>query len=116
MIICHHLGEGGWEGAERHVRFGLDYLEHLDHMEEVAGLNRTYSIVRIGTGRVGTRDGADHMCLHQAMADSHLILDLYVYERPQLAEDVSAKIVPLRPFRAWSPNFGEEAIPLSIAA
>jgi hypothetical protein len=72
--------------------------------------------VRIGTGRVGNRDGADHMAINKAMADSHLIVDLFVYDRPQIAKDVSVRVPPLQPYRAWSPSFGEEHIPFAIAA
>src|SRR4051812_21268231 len=41
MIICHKLGKGGWADAEQYVRFGLDYLEHLNDT------GRQYSIVQI---------------------------------------------------------------------
>ena len=113
MIICHHLGNGGWAGAERHVRFGMDYLDHLDHMEELSGAGRDYSIVRIGTGRVGNRDGADHIGIHKAMADSHLLVDLFLYEKPAASADIRVVRAPLIPFRVWSTDFGEERLPLA---
>ncbi len=112
MLICHHLGEGGWAGADRHVRFGLDYLEHLAHMDEEPPVERDYSIVHIGTGRVGIRDGADKVAIHRAIADSHLTVDLFVYKKPEEAAVVSMR-TPLVPFRAWSPNFGEERMSLA---
>lgn len=111
MLVCHDLGEGGWVNAERHVRFGLDYLNHLQ--EEESEEERIYSIVHIGTGRVGQRDGADPAAIKRAIADSHLMVDLFIYNPPQKAQvDV---VVPLRPLRVWSPNFGE-GLPLQMAA
>ena len=107
MIICHHLGQGGWDGAERHVRFGLDYLDHLEQMHNER--DRQYSIVQIGTGRVGMRDGADHTAIHLAMAQSHLELELFVFKPLQVANaDVIA--APLRPMSAWSPIHGENEV------
>ena len=107
MIICHHLGEGGWEYADRYVRFGLDYLDHLDRDTQAGDGGRSYSIVRIGTGRIGTRDGADFQAIHRAMADSFLTVDLYLFKREQQSADVRA-IRPLQPFRAWNSALGEE--------
>jgi hypothetical protein len=118
MLICHNLGEGGWEGSERHVRFGLDYLDYLDKMERPQGSGANYSIVRIGTGRVGIRDGADPIALHRAMADSHLVTDLYVWDQPaaEARAEAQARFTPLRAVRAWSPGHGVERIPRAVAA
>ena len=116
MIICHRLGPNGWGGADRHVRFGLDYLDHLDRMDSPTGSGRNYSIVRIGTGRVGNRDGADHIAINSAMAASHLDMDMFIfYPPPRVSADVLAFRPPLTPFRAWSPTYGDEG-PLRIAA
>lgn len=104
MIICHTLGKGGWAHAPQHVRFGMDYLNHLDD-------GRDYSIVRIGKGRIGRRDGADFSAIHQAMADSYLLADLYVYDMPKQEAMAEAFALP-RPLRAWSVAEGE----LQVAA
>lgn len=103
MIICHDIGEAGWIDADREVRFGMDYLWHTERA-------RRYSIVQIGTGRVGRRDGADPAAIRSAMAASFLPVDLYVYD-PGVHEAVAtAHQAPLRAFRAWHPVLGEERI------
>ncbi|TXH01058.1 MAG: hypothetical protein E6R05_06155 [Candidatus Moraniibacteriota bacterium] len=103
MIICHDIGEGGWVGADQQVRFGMDYLWHTDG-------SRRYSIVQIGTGRVGKRDGADPTAIRSAIAASFLPVNLYVYD-PGAREAVEAAVqAPLRAFRAWHPVLGEERI------
>ena len=119
MIICHTIGEGGWANADRYVRYGLDYLwkteeaqytgEHgMDHL--LTGSPRRYSIVQIGTGRVGKRDGADHALIRSAIAESYLPVDLYVYD-PTLRQLVEqAKCPPMKAFRAYHPLHGEERI------
>ncbi len=118
MIICHDIGAGGWLDADKQVRYGMDYLWHsedtqraeggLDHL--LIGKNRRYSIVQIGTGRVGKRDGADPAAIRSAMAASFLPVDLYVYD-PGAREAVeAASVVPLRPYRAWHPIHGEELL------
>lgn len=99
MLICHELGTGGWRGAPQYVRFGMDYLDHLDD-------GRDYSIVQIGTGRIGRRDGADASAIHQAMATSYLLADLYVYDAAR--QIAMAEVIDLpRPLRAWSVAEGE---------
>ncbi|MBU2103619.1 hypothetical protein KKD81_00130 [Patescibacteria group bacterium] len=115
MIICHKLGLGGWASAEQNVRFGLDYLNHVNQMED-SDKRRKFSIVNIGTGRVGVRDAADPVGIKRAIADSHLIVDLFVFTPPVMLADVRAARAPLRPVRTWSPNFGEEHLRVSAVA
>lgn len=108
MIICHALGKGGWRGADKYVRFGMDYLDHLNDS------GRRYSIVQIGTGRVGRRDGADHALIRTAMTNSYLPVNLYIYEP---AVEVVATAIQLKPMvmtAAWNPQHGP--IPLQAAA
>lgn len=100
MIICHELHRGGWAGADRHVRFAMDYLDHLNDEK------RDHSIVQIGTGRVGVRDGADAASIRTAMAESFLAVDLFVFDGKPAMEAV-ASIPPLRALHAWSPLSGE---------
>lgn len=108
MIICHHLRPGGWAGAEEHVRFGLDFLNHVSD-------GQSHSIVQIGTGRVGKRDGANPALIRTAMADSHLPVKLFVYEPREALEMVErVDIPPMKPFRAWS--VAEGIVPLRLAA
>ncbi len=116
MIICHDIGAGGWNAADMQVRYGMDYLWHSEAIQQggldylLIGTQRRYSIVQIGTGRVGKRDGADPAAIRSAMAASFLPVDLYVYD-PGAREAVeTASVVPLRPYRAWHPIHGEERI------
>lgn len=107
MIICHDLGIGGWRKADKYVRFGLDYLDHLN------AACREHSIVQIGTGRIGKKDGADHTAILTAITGSHLLVDLYVYDPPK-ARVANADVIELRPVSAWSPHYGD--IPVDMAA
>jgi hypothetical protein len=93
----------------------MDYLDYLNQMEDEER-RASHSIVNIGTGRVGTRDGADPIAIKRAMADSHLIVDLFVFKPETAMADVRVMRAPLRPVRAWSPGFGGETIPLAAAA
>lgn len=104
MIICHHLGKDGWIGAEMHVRFGLDYLWKTE------GNRRKFSIVQVGTGRVGTRDGADPVSIRTAMATSFLQVKLFIHNPLETkAAHVSLKR-PMVAYRAWHPTMGEERL------
>jgi hypothetical protein len=104
MIICHELGEGGWDKADRYVRFGLDYLWSKQEN------NRYYSIVDIGTGRVGQRDGADTAAIRSAIANSWLLVDLFVFDsfRPVAIETIAPKV--LQAYRCWDYQNGEIAV------
>ncbi len=101
MLICHQLGAGGWASADRYVRYGLDYLAHKEEQSE-----RGYGIVRIGTGRVGLRDGADFVSIHTAMATSFLPMTLFSYDKSYDEEPVSAEVRPLRPASVWHVDEG----------
>lgn len=119
MLICHEIGRDGWVDADKYVRCGMDFLWYND-LSQFSGTDgfdrllttcpRRYSIVQIGTGRVGKRDGADHAAIRRAMEASHLHVDLYIYEPPAKEKAATAKVVPLRPFRAFHPIYGEERI------
>ncbi len=109
MLVCHELGGGGWKNAERYVRFGLDYLWHSEIVEKFT--TREFSIVEIGTGRVGMRDGANAPLIHQAMTFSHLELTLFVnFNNVGRVAGADAIVVPLRAYRAWTPQHGEERL------
>ena len=108
MIICHTIGGGGWRGAERHIRFGLDYLWQRNQAE-----NRKFSIVKIGAGPIGRRDGADAIAIHTAMADSFLPLHLFVRGSVTLASTNVANLPPLQPHRIWQHSDGEREIRLA---
>lgn len=104
MLICHELGVGGWEGAAEHVRYGLDYLRHTEPL-------RSYSIVKIGSGKIGKRDGANVSEMIGAIANSNLPVVLYVYDAA--AEATLQRVIempPLRASRAWHPVYGEERV------
>lgn len=105
LLICHKLGEGGWDGADRHVRFGLDQLAYRHGRSE-----RGYGIVEIGKGRVGRRDGADPTAIHTAMATSFLPLRLFILPEPEPREAQSAVIIPMRPLRVYDRVTGEHQL------
>lgn len=108
MLVCHKLGRGGWKRAEQYVRYGMDYL--WKHNPD-----RMYSVVNIGTGRVGKRDGADHMAIRSAIASSFLPVDLFIlHEKEQIPAEAAANVVPIRPLRMWDMEQGEA--PIQVAA
>lgn len=119
VLICHKIGPNGWVDADKYVRFGMDFLWRNDAalLSDEGGFDRPktaqprrYSIVEIGTGRVGRRDGADHAAIRRAMEASHLHVDLYLYKPPARDKTVSAIVTPLRPFQAYHPLYGMEHI------
>ena len=104
MLICHHVGVGGWAAADKYVRYCLDYLwqQHPD---------RHYGIVQIGSGPVGKRDGANVPEIRTAMAASFLGVDLVIL--PNDHEARTALGAPaLVPFRVWDMGRGEREIPM----
>lgn len=108
MLICHRIGLGGWMDADKYVRYCLDYLwqQHRD---------RAYSIVQIGKGLVGQRDGADVPAIRTAMTNSFLEMDLVIL--PPEAEEiqVAVKVAPMVPFRVWDMERGEQEFVLRVA-
>lgn len=106
LLVCHHIGEGGWVNADKYVRFGLDYLWQSEPH------TKKFSSVQIGTGRIGIRDGADFPSIHTAMATSHLPLELFIYKP---LERVPAEVRAFAPrtltaFRSWNIHEGELAL------
>ncbi len=104
MLICHHLGKDGWVGADMHVRYGMDYLWQTEKHTEL------FSIVAIGTGRIGTRDGADTPAIRSAMANSYLPADLFIYQKPEKVAAHDAVLLPLKAYRHFHPTYGEERL------
>ncbi|HEY4487064.1 MAG TPA: hypothetical protein VJB70_05065 [Candidatus Paceibacterota bacterium] len=102
MLICHDLGQYGWKNADHFVRFGMDFLWHTEPARE-------YSIVQIGTGRVGHRDRADPVAIRTAMTNSFLPVTLFVFN-PEKSRVIHVALPELKPFRAWSPTHGVEDI------
>lgn len=106
MIICHHLGEGGWEDSDRYLRFGMDYLRQTEGP-------RPCSMVKVGTGHIGKRDGADVPKILSAIADSHLAVTLYVYRPPGLVAVEAHAALPLPrlvAYRSWNIEEGAMAL------
>lgn len=93
MIICHYLRRGGWDDAERCIRYGMDSLR------QNYGDTEKFSMVDIGTGEKGLRFGANRAAIHKAMATSDLMVDLYKYDHAE--ETVLNQVVrlPLRHYR-----------------
>lgn len=107
MLVCHQIGKDGWASADAYVRYGLDYLWKFDP-------ERKYSIVDIGTGRVGTRDGADQMLIHRAIADSHLETDLFVLDqRERISTEAVVRPGPQKPL--WMGDVVQGRIPIQVA-
>ncbi len=104
MLICHHLGKDGWFGSDMHVRYGMDYLWQTEAYTEA------FSIVAIGTGRVGVRDGANDVAIRTAMANSYLPADLFIYQKPEKVTKHDGILVPLQAYRHFHPIYGEEQI------
>ncbi|MDP1689676.1 MAG: hypothetical protein Q8L52_00485 [bacterium] len=105
MIICHRLGVGGWAcHADAYIRFGLDFL--WQHSKG----NNEFSIVKIGCGLVGRRDGADSTAIHTAMTNSFARLHLFVWDKPKRTETNVVNLPPLQPLRTWSSGRGEREI------
>jgi hypothetical protein len=103
MLICHKIGEGGWEGAHEHVRFGMDYLRYLHG-------DRKYGIVEIGNGPIGRRDGANVPIIRAAMTDSYLDVNLIRLPRQLEVQVAVAKPSLGYPFRIWDMKKGEREI------
>ncbi|MDO8482338.1 MAG: hypothetical protein Q7S86_00785 [bacterium] len=105
MIICHHLGHGGWRRADQYIRFGLDYLWQSPEVG-----NRPYSIVQIGSGPIGQRDKADQPAILNAMSNSFLPVVLYVRsENSSGAKTLVAEATAERPMtflQGWSADSG----------
>lgn len=101
MIICHQLGMGGWDDADQYVRFGMDFL-----WQQRPHKRAQYSIVQIGTGRVGERYGADVPSIITAMATSHLPVTLFVPPKPVVANDALSRMMQ-PPSRVWHTARGE---------
>lgn len=107
LIICHKIGTDGWTGADKYIRFGMDYLWHTEPS------NRTFSMVKVGTGHIGKRDGANVPDIMSAIASSHLPVTLYVYT-PLEKEAVEARAQTppstLTAYRSWNFQEGEMAL------
>ena len=104
MIVCHNLGRGGWKGADMYVRFGMDYLWKTE------ASSKKFSIVEIGTGRIGKRDGADPMSIRTAMTNSFLVADLFIYNPRELEAVHEVLALPLIAYRSWNAQHGEERL------
>lgn len=103
MIICHHLYKGGWLDADKYIRFGMDFLWQSD------AATREFSVVKIGTGRVGKRDGADVPKIINAISSSQLPMKLFIHRPPErVAVEAHQSVVrpPLVAFRSWSREEG----------
>ncbi|MCX6703398.1 MAG: hypothetical protein NTV02_01770 [Candidatus Zambryskibacteria bacterium] len=115
MLICHKIGFGGWEDSEKWVRLGLDYLWQTQQNPAHAWYCKNFSIVRIGTGQIGVRDGANAAEITRAMATSHLDLTLYVRDEQEMVP-FTIEREPLFPQSTWHPVYGEEKLVPARAA
>ena len=103
MLLCHELGQDGWNGAEKYVRFGMDYLWQRYHGE------REFSVVKIGSGPIGQRDGADVGSILTAMADSYLGVVLYLRPpQPTTAAGNVIELPKLRFHQGWAMDVGRK--------
>lgn len=108
MLICHEIGKGGWEKADKFIRFGMDYLDHNKEPDQ------KFSVVQIGTGPIGLRDGADLSAIMTAISTSFLPVTLYLREEAMVMT-AGAKRAPLSlvAYAAWTPHHGYEEIPVA---
>jgi hypothetical protein len=105
MIICHNIGFGGWKNADQHVRFGMDYLNQTE------GETGEFSIVQIGTGKIGKRDGADHVAIRTAIATSFLPVTLFVRGESMMLPAVLAEPPHhMEAYAVWAPECGRQNI------
>lgn len=109
MLICHGIGFGGWTDADKWVRFGLDYLWQASMTKNHLLFDSEFSIVQIGTGEIGRRDGACAPEIRSAMAASHLNLTLFVRDKESQIL-VKKDREPLHPLSTWHPMYGEEKL------
>jgi hypothetical protein len=100
MLICHSLKQNGWVDADKYVRIGMDYLWRLH------GINRDFSIVQIGAGRIGTAGGADVNKIRAAMAASFLSVTLFVKDSERPADFRTVKSGQLAKPIFWNPLKG----------
>lgn len=105
MMICHKLGEGGWDNAPQYLRFGLDHLWFNNRQ-------RRFSVVAIGTGRVGKRDGANVSDINTALATAHLEMTLFIQGEERIA--IATALRQIVPSKVWQPSYGSEE--LQVAA
>ncbi|MEY4602394.1 MAG: hypothetical protein RL292_335 [Candidatus Parcubacteria bacterium] len=106
LIICHNIGQGGWDNSEKWVRLGMDYLWQAQQTEDHMFYCSSFSSVQIGTGEIGRRDGARPQDIRTAMATSFLNVTLFVRDE-QIAVPVRTKW-GLQPVSAWYPMRGEQ--------
>ena len=100
MLVCHKIGFGGWKDADKYVRFGLDYLEHAEYNGR-----DEFSIVQIGTGPIGIRDGAVFHSINTAIANSYLPVTLFVRDTCGLpTPDVDNMPLEMVAYAAWTPG------------
>ncbi len=80
LLVCHELGEGGWENAPEAIKRGFDTVGStiLLQDEEIA-------TVAIGTGKTGRNQGASWDAIRAAMEASKANLVLYWENEKQKA-------------------------------
>lgn len=101
-LICHELGVGGWNQADRYVRIGMD------HLWSRFGNSRYFSTVEIGKGSIGVRDGADHAAIRAAIEASWLSVDLFIFDSPQPVAIQRITPKQLQALSYWNPITGLE--------
>lgn len=109
MLICHDIGYGGWVNADKWVRLGLDHLWQASVTENHILYDSAFSIVQIGTGQIGRRDGANSVEIMTAMATSYLDLTLFVRDKGFLVPAKKER-APLYAMSTWHPMYGEEKL------
>lgn len=109
MLICHHIGYQGWREAPRFIKFCLNKIEQDKRLYGTTG-KMGFSIVHIGNGPIGTRDGSDPEENLRAIKESRLPVTLYrrprvSLEREKLFQFPPLDIVPKRVMYARHANF-----------
>jgi hypothetical protein len=89
MLICHRdCSKGAGIKRINLSRFGMDYLDHNKEPDQ------KFSVVQIGTGPIGLRDGADLSAIMTAISTSFLPVTLCLREEAMVMT-AGAKRAPL---------------------
>jgi hypothetical protein len=82
----------------------------MDYLWQTEKQSRQFSIVEIGTGRIGKRDGADPISIRTAMANSYLPATLFIHNPRELEPVHEVLSLPLVAYRSWNARQGEQLL------
>ena len=101
MILCHTPED--WNDADKYIKQGMNSIFYTqDEMGNLSGGNhakRSYSIVKIGTGPEGIKNGADFSKIVEGMASSDLPVTMFVLPENQKALSITGEMSDMAPVR-----------------